>query len=437
MQLRLHPGQRHLVTADDRPFVWLGDTAWELFHRCDRDEAEHYLTTRARQGFNLVQAVALAELDGLRTPNALGDLPLHDCDPTRPNEAYFRHVDWIVQRANQLGIYVGLLPTWGDKWEKMWGTGPEIFDETNARIYGRWLGARYRDAGLVWVLGGDRPVVSAGKLAVLRAMAEGLRAGDGGAHLITLHPSGAQSSSWSVHAEPWLDFHMIQSSHDRGRANFAMIEPDWHRLPRRPVVEGEPGYEAHPNAFNHERGWLDHHDVRRQLYWAFLAGAAGYTYGCHAVWQMWQPPRAPVNGPRAPWKESLQLPGAAQCVHARRLFESRPWTELVPDQRLLQSDGGQGVEQIRVARLGGGACLIAYAPNGQRFDLDTTALTGSALRVWWYDPRTGVATAAGEVTSAARSTFQCPYDPAGRDWVLVLDDAAAGFGPPGGEAAQP
>ena len=82
----------------------------------------------------------LAELDGLNDPNAYGERPLVDNDPARPNEAYFAHVDWIVARANALGIYVGMLPTWGDKWNKKWGAGPEIFTAGNAERVRRVAG---------------------------------------------------------------------------------------------------------------------------------------------------------------------------------------------------------------------------------------------------------------------------------------------------------
>lgn len=63
-------------------------------HNLTLTKADRYLSNRAAKGFTVIQAVALAELNGLTTPN--GDLPLHDVDPTRPNEVYFRHVDVIV-----------------------------------------------------------------------------------------------------------------------------------------------------------------------------------------------------------------------------------------------------------------------------------------------------------------------------------------------------
>jgi len=98
---RLKVSQDHhfLVTDSGRPFFWLGDTAWELFHRLNREDADRYLQNRSRKGFTLIQAVVLAEISGLADTNPYGQLPLIDNDPTRPNEEYFKHVDWIVARG--------------------------------------------------------------------------------------------------------------------------------------------------------------------------------------------------------------------------------------------------------------------------------------------------------------------------------------------------
>src|SRR5581483_1015563 len=162
-RLRVSDNKRFLVTADGRPFFWLGDTAWELFHRLNREEAVIYLDNRAARRFTVVQAVALAELDGLNTPNAYGHRPLRNNDPATPDvkdgpeNDYWDHVDFVVNEAASRGIYVALLPTWGDKWNIDRGAGPEIFTPQNAETYGRWLGARYRTtSNIIWVLGGDR-----------------------------------------------------------------------------------------------------------------------------------------------------------------------------------------------------------------------------------------------------------------------------------------
>jgi hypothetical protein len=185
--LKVSENKRFLVHEDGTPFFYLGDTAWELFHRLNREEADKYLANRAAKGFTVIQAVALAELDGLHTPNAYGYRPLIEDDPTRPDvkdgpeNDYWDQVDYVVKKAESLGLYIGLLPTWGDKWNKRWGIGPEVFTPENAEVYGRWLGRRYKDApNLIWILGGDRPVENDTHRQIIRAMARGLAQGDGG-----------------------------------------------------------------------------------------------------------------------------------------------------------------------------------------------------------------------------------------------------------------
>jgi len=61
-RLKVGENQRFLVYEDGRPFFYLGDTAWKLFHRLTREEADRYLENRAKKGFTVIQAVAIAEL---------------------------------------------------------------------------------------------------------------------------------------------------------------------------------------------------------------------------------------------------------------------------------------------------------------------------------------------------------------------------------------
>src|SRR5207342_2452802 len=82
-QISVSDDRHFLKQKDGQPFFWLGDTDWELFHRLTREETIDFLNTRQQQGFNVIQAVALAEFQGLRTPNRYGDFPLIDFDPLR------------------------------------------------------------------------------------------------------------------------------------------------------------------------------------------------------------------------------------------------------------------------------------------------------------------------------------------------------------------
>jgi len=442
--LRVAADGRHLVHADGTPFFWLGDTAWELFHRLTREEAALYLEDRRRKGFTVIQAVVLAELGGLDVPNPYGHTPLVGNDPTRPNEAYFRHVDAVVDLAAARGLYVGMLPTWGDKFNKKWGTGPEIFTPANARAYGEFLGRRYRSKPIVWILGGDRSPERPEHFAVVRAMADGLRAGDGGAHLMTYHPQGDQSSGQYFHADGWLAFDMFQSGHgSRDKANHRMVETDRARVPAKPVLDGEPRYEDHPIDWKPANGWFDDADVRQAAYWALLAGAAGHTYGNHNIWQMWQPGREPVSSARTPWRVALDHPGAHQMGHVRRLFESRPFLALVPDQALLAAPASSGAGHQRAARARDGRYAIAYTPLGGPLAVRLDRLRGStpgdggdSVRAHWFDPRRGVAAAIGVFPATGVHTFDPPgIEARGNDWVLVLDRADEKFPPPGAAPA--
>lgn len=294
--LRVSGNRRYLETADGAPFFWLGDTAWELFHRLSREDAGLYLRTRAEQGFTVIQAVLLAEFAGVTTGNAYGRLPLgmndEDLpDPQRPDldgpYSYWDHVDYILDTAERLGLYIALLPTWGDKFNRIGGKGPEIFTADNAAAYGRWLGGRYKTrANVIWVLGGDRTLTTSLHFNVVNGMARGLKEG-GAEQLMTFHPKGAESSSHHLHDEEWLDFNMIQSGHgEREITNYVRVQSDYAREPVKPTVDAEPCYEDIPVSFNEKNGYFDAADVRRAAYYAMLSGAFGHTYGHHSVWSM-------------------------------------------------------------------------------------------------------------------------------------------------------
>ncbi|MFB3881055.1 MAG: glycoside hydrolase family 140 protein [Armatimonadota bacterium] len=422
--LRVDEGHRCLLGPDGAPFFYLGDTCWELFHRATREDADLLLRTRAEQGFTVIQAVALAEFDGLTTPNRYGELPLHDLDPARPNDGYFAHVDCIVRKAAELGLFVGLLPTWGDKvGPVLWGKGPQVFTPENARAYGRFLGSRYRDAPIIWILGGDRPADSDDVRTIWRAMAQGLEEGDGGRHLMTYHPMGGNScSAWWPPDEPWLDFHMVQSGHSaRDIPNYELIERDYALKPTKPTMEGEARYENHAINWKPDTGRFDDFDVRQAAYWSLLAGGCGFTYGCQDVWQLWEPGREPITFANTNWRDALHFPGAEQMRHLRTLFQSYPLTKLVPDQSLIAEGQADGADHLQAARACDGSFALVYLPTGRPVRLNASQLRSPRLSARWYDPRTGEWQSLPGLTTTGGDEFTPPTTGRGNDWVLALD----------------
>jgi hypothetical protein len=433
--LKVSDNHRFLVTADGQPFFWLGDTAWELFHRLNREEAEQYLKNRAERRYTIIQAVVLAELNGLKDPNAYGHTPLEGNDPARPKEDYFKHVDWIVAKANSLGLYIGMLPTWGNNWHLTNG----IFTSQNAEVYGEWLGKRYKQARLVWILGGDRPVQNDTHREIIRAMARGLRKGDGGAHLMTFHPPGGNGSSTWFHDDAWLDFNMRQNGHvTEFTGRYDNTRKDYDRTPVKPVLDGEPIYEDHPVSFKaNEFGHSTSADVRRPLYWNLFTGAFGHTYGHHSVWQMWSPGKNPINNPLMPWHEAIDQPGAAQMQHGKNLMLSRPFLTRVPDDSIIVNDRvptsvpGAGRYRYVATRDQAGSYAMVYAPIGRTFKVRMDKITGAKVKAWWFNPRTGTAEAIGEFPNTGERAFTSPQPGEQVDWVLVLDDAAKRYPAPG------
>jgi hypothetical protein len=439
--LRVSDDGRHLVQADGQPFFYLGDTAWQLLHRLSREEAELYLEDRAAKGFTVVQTVVLAELDGLETPNAQAGRPLFDNDPRRPNPAYFEHVDFVIGKAEELGLTIGLLPTWGDKWHNRQNTpGPRVFDAENAKAYARFVGERYRDRAVIFILGGDRNPETEEDYALVRAMARGLKA-TAPRNLVTYHPRGPGRSSDFFQGEDWLDFNMTQSSHTgRGLDKGANVAHDRALEPPKPTLDGEPLYEAIIVDFYMEGAnpalRFDATDARMVAYRSLLAGAAGHTYGNNNIWQMWAPGREPVLGADTPWYEALDHPGAFQMGHLRRLFESRPWTRLVPDQGFVLSENPAGAAFIRAAVASDGSFAFVYSPEGAPFVVDQGHLGKRELTYWWFDPRYGRAYPLHTGTGTAMQAFTPPSSGPGRDWLLVIDDPARGFPPPGHADAE-
>ncbi|HLF33820.1 MAG TPA: glycoside hydrolase family 140 protein [Cyclobacteriaceae bacterium] len=422
-KLTISPDQRFIRFDNGKPFFYLGDTAWELFHRLSRDEADLYLQDRAAKGFTVIQAVVLAELDGLKTPNSNGDLPFIGMDLSKPNEKYFQHVDYIVDKAASLGMFIGMLPAWGDKWNLKWGQGPEIFNTDNAYAYGKFIGRRYRDEPIIWILGGDRLPENDEDFAIVRAMVKGLAEGDEGNHLMTYHPMGGKSSSDFFHKDTWLLFNFFQSGHGpRDLPNYEFIIADRNLAPIKPTMDGEPRYEDHPVQFRPgEYGWFDDFDTRQAAYWSMMTGACGHTYGNHNIWQMWTVDRKPVSWARTEWKRAIHAPGSWQVGFMKSFFEKYPWQDMIPDQSLILNFNPRSGE-YQVSMISKDQRIIfAYTPYGKPLKVDTGRLKPGKFTAAWFNPRDGKYLPVGNFNARPNHEFTPHSIGRGSDWVLVLE----------------
>ena len=419
--LKISNNQNYLVTKNDEPFFWLGGTAWELIHRLTKEDIDMYLTDRANKGFTVIQTVILAELDGLNTPNAYGNKPLIDNDPTKLNPKYFELVDYVITKSEELGLYVGLLPTWGDKFNKRWGVGPEIFNPANAKLFGTLLAKRYRNhTNIIWILGGDRIPEQPTHFEIVNSMADGIREIDTD-HLITYHPMGGQIAS-NFFKESWMDFDMFQSGHDRKAKEYKYVWNSKENAPNKPVINGEPRYENIPDRLDTKNPWtwLDDNDVRVAAYWSITAGSAGFTYGCNDIWQMYSKERVPNLQARTGWKSALHLPGASQMTFMKSIFEKLPWQSMVNDQTLIMNENLEDESFITSAIGKDKDFIVAYTPTGKAIKINVSELKSEKIKGFWFNPRSGELSYIGDFDTTEAIEFSPWAKGWGSDFLLIL-----------------
>ncbi|NLD73945.1 MAG: DUF4038 domain-containing protein, partial [Chloroflexi bacterium] len=233
----------------------------------------------------------------------------------------------------------------------------------------------------VWVNGGDR--IPTGHEETYRALARGLREGDDGAHPITYHPCGWRSSAQFFHTEDWLDLNMIETWTEWAKV-YPAVMADTLLTPHKPVILGEGAYENGPE---YPQGPITPLIVRRQAWWAFMAGGF-MTYGQDRMWRM---------GPG--WADTFDTPGAVQMGVFRRIATSRPWWRMVPDQGVFASGVSSERTLNAALRTTDSTCIMVYLASQCHVLLHLDKILAREVRATWVDPRTGEEQDAGRYTT--------------------------------------
>jgi len=268
-------------------------------------------------------------------------------------------------------------------------------------------------------------------------MAKGILEGTENKALITYHPSGGDfSTSQYIHSENWLNLNMIQSGHGSGHdvPIWNLVKRDWDLMPSKPVLDAEPNYEDHPvnpwPKWNPANGYFRDYDVRKQTYRSVFAGACGVTYGHHSVWQFWSPREDKVNYADRYWTEAIDRPGAFQVGYLKKLIESRPFLNRVPDQTIIAGGQGETGEYSVAFRDGAGSYMMIYIPFGKTISINTSIIKSMKLNGWWVNPRTAEVTGAGLIKNGIKIDFTTPTPGINNDWVLVIDNPESKYSKP-------
>jgi hypothetical protein len=479
-RLRITSDHRRFEHEDGTPFLWLGDTQWQMFtSRLDWPDGFASLEDdRAAKGFTVVHMVA-GPLSGFEVDE--------NWHPHQANEAGWPwEVGWtrinpafydLVDRKLVGCVDRGLMPMVVG----MWGYYLNLIGIDRVRRHWRYLVARYGAFPVTWCLAGEvrMPVYSVGRaggVPLAEAVAEQatgwtelaghVRAIDPYHNLITTHPaaigtetrdaaspalglgdgSGRAQLSGSARSvlvdDAALDFDLLQCGHDGYRLlepTVQLVQRAMAQEPPMPVVNGEVNYEGIAGTCWQEQ--------QRFLFWtALLDGAAGFSYGAAGLWVFWSRTTFSKGGDSeymedaggGPWEDVMHLPGSAQLGVGARLLESLPWSRF---ERIREPKAEALGRHSSFAAGIPGVVAVYFVPSGFEVEsLHGILEAGEAKYIWWrtllpiaidtsarmdaawIDPRTGDRTAIGPVVADADGFWQPPAKPSLLDWILVLTD---------------
>ena len=421
--LKVGPTGRYLVDQAGKPFFLVGDAAWSLIAQLSDQHAEAYLADRQQRGFNAVLVNLVEHEFSTRAPaDIYGFRPFTGRAFTTPNEEYFAHADRILQSAARKGIVVLLAPDYlgfacgRDGWcaETRRATVAEM------RAWGRYVGNRYRSYdNIVWLIGGDMDPTPV--RANTEAMVEGILSADA-RHLFTAHNARRQMAVAPWNGAPWLSVNNTYTD----SLEYRYAASAYALSPARPFFLIEARYE-------NDRGTTPQ-TLRAQSYWTVLSGGFGHVFGNCPIWSFGT---SPAFCSSTNWEAALAGQGSQDMSRFQTLFTARHWYRLVPDLTHAALTEGYGTfggdDYANAAVAADGSSLIAYLPTSRAVTVSGSHLEGKAMRAWWFNPGSGVATLIGTYPTRGTRTFT---PPAGGDWVLVVDSRSFDFPAPG-EMAPP
>jgi len=374
---------RYITDRNDNPVFWLGTTQWQIFREYNLEEARMTIENVKSKGFVFIQAMLMGVGDGTQA-NIHGEKPWINDDPLTPNEAYFLHVDSVIQIARENNVIFSIT-MYHQRYRN-------CITLENARAWAKWISSRYKDVpNIVWSM---TPEAREEFVPILRELAAGLQVGDGGSHLITFKPDPAPFSSSFIHREDWLDFNSMQTWNSR-ELIYPMVSHDYSLEPIKPVLMAEGAYEQGSEyGFDVTPLW-----VRRQAYYSYLAGGH-HTYGHNDSWRV-----LPT------WKEALDAPGAFQMGILKEIFlDLEEWWYLVPDQSIFCSGGKTTGDVLNLAaRHKDGKWIIVYLASKDTCSIDLSKIAaGDEVNASWIDPETGMSTIIGSFPNEGEESFITP-----------------------------
>ena len=443
----LHPSAngRYLVDSNNVPFLVIGDAPHSILANLNNSDAVTYLTDRGQRGFNALWIELLCDSYTFGYGNEgqanygrdvngnnpfTSTLPGGYYDLTTPNEAYWAHVDFIVQTAAANGLQCMFTPLDQGGW-----TQTSLVNGTNGcQQYGQFLGTRYKNyPNIIWNFGNDfQQWRTQQNDAVILAIADGLRNADPN-HLITIELDYLVSESQDdPNWIPRINTNGVYTYYP----TYAETLVAYNKPTVMPVLFLEENYEDEANV-----GELGTPNVlRRQEYWSLTSGAlAGHMYGSY-----WIDRFDPA------WQSHLNTQCVTELGYFKAFMTSVAWYNLVPDQTHSLLTAGYGTfsdtghvgdnDYAMAAKAADGSLAIIYTPVSHNMTVAMGNFAGP-VTARWFDPTNNTFTtvSGSPFPNTGSHNFTTPGNNSrgDGDWILLLQSQAGSPTPTATPTATP
>ena len=418
-KLKISDSQRFLVKEDGSPFVWIGETNW-FFARLSPSIIDSILDKRSRQGYSIMFVSCRENLYNGSDP---GDIK-------QPNETWWEYLDQYIEKCRQRNMYVGITLGWYGLARKH--SPDELFE------YGKWVGNRYKHKNnIVWLtLGetGSHLRKSAIKKEKITALINGIRTGDTGNKLLTIHADYKRGSSITDDGE-LCDFNNWQTSQwccpdnlpRKDKRNWRVweaIEFDYNKKYNglnKPTLDSEAWYENNKD-FCGTTPFI----IRRRAYYSIFAGGFGFTYGAGGIWD------GRKSGEKCSGSalQAIHYPGARDVGYLSQFLNrlDNEFLKLRPNQELIVEGNSESYDShIQSTMAHDGSFALVYSGGDGPYSIDLSRFTNGIVEFCWYNPREDFYTKRGEILRPDNPR-QYKVDPPGEegpgnDWILMVGNS--------------
>ena len=379
--IKINPNYPHSFIYDDgTPFLWLGDTNWDTFHKSTPFDGtfQNWIDTRLSQGFTIIQSTLTPTLRS-GAPRYLGEneggFVFNSVVNETLNPDYFKCMDKRVQYINDKNLILAFWFIWADDWKN--GLSGEKY-----KRYAKYLVSRYGAYNVIFGVSGEYHQIN--DVAGVRAAGQYIQSVNSQKHLVTTHPDSGLVTATDFGNDTWIDFHGQQRKYIT-TFNSEIIRD---RVYNKPVVNMEQMYEA-------QTGVPDPYEYRKAG-WSILTGGGFFTYGHDRI--AWN---KPTN-----WNTDLNSQGSKEISYIKKFWDNIKWWEMTPTNSLVTNGFclSKNEEYVIYLRDGGSTIINLSAANGTLF-------------VKWYNPRTGLYQGKTTIQGSAPRTFTSPDT---NDWVLHI-----------------